>query len=92
MKIVNFGEQSVTVTLDPTDCFVLAQACEASISYDQATNLTLAEALAAAFTAAGMAAAADFHMGREEQEHYTLEAVRQNWMPSDDRKATPAKE
>jgi len=33
MKILDFGNQSVTVTLDPADCFVLAQACEASISY-----------------------------------------------------------
>lgn len=74
----------MTVTLEPTDCFVQARAREASISHDQATNPTLAEALGAAFTAAGMAAA-DFHMGKQELEHRNLETVRQGWIPHDDR-------
>jgi hypothetical protein len=89
MKIIEFGNQSVTVELDPTDCFVLAQACEASVAYDQARNLTLAATLAAAFTAAGMAAAADFHLTKEELPHYTLAAVRKNWLPHDDRHEDP---
>jgi hypothetical protein len=86
VKILDFENQSVIVRLDPTDCFVLAEACTASITYDQATNLTLAEALAAAFTAAGLAAAATCQLGRPAQEDdYSLAVVRKAWMPHDDR-------
>ena len=87
MKITGFGNQSVTVELDPADCFVLARACEAIVLNDTAPHLTLAEALAAAFTAAGMAAAATFHMGGEALPHYTRAAVRADWTPRDGRKA-----
>jgi hypothetical protein len=90
VKIVNFAAQTVTVELDPTDCFVLAEACEASVRFDQARNLALAEALAVALTAAGMAAAVTFHMGEEEQAHYTLSEIRAGWLPADDRYKPPA--
>lgn len=82
MKIVNFGQESVTVELAPADCFLLAEACTGSIRYDHTTNITLTEALAAVFTAADMAAAATFHGATD---GFDLAQVRKEWMPTNDR-------
>ena len=83
MKIVAIGtHESVTVELSPADCFQLAQACEQSIRYDACQNLGLIEALAAALTAAGMAAAATSHGNLD---GYTLPEVVAAWMPASDR-------
>jgi hypothetical protein len=75
-------QQTVTIELSPADCFLLAEACEASIRFDQARDITLAEAFAAALTAAGMAASADFYGATDRD--WSLAAVRAGWLPKDD--------
>ena len=84
MKIINVGNAFVTLELTPADCFLLAEACD-SVAVDHTTNVTLMEALPAALTAAGMAAAARWDGAGDD---YTLDSVREHWLPADDRRAS----
>lgn len=38
MKVLHFGNNAVTIELDPGDCFLLAEACRQTVSYAAATG------------------------------------------------------
>lgn len=83
MKVVTFGKGSITLELDPADCLMLAQACEAAISNDAIRNVVLGEALQAAMTLGAAVGAATSHM--YDERGFTMQEVRDVWMPVDDR-------
>jgi hypothetical protein len=83
MKIVKFDHDAVTLTLDPADCFLLAEACRAAVNFDAATNLSRADLMEALMTAAGMAAST--HSEISGLQDRPLAEVRKVWMPENDR-------
>jgi len=85
MKFVAFGNGTLTLELTPADCFILAEACEAAVNFDAATNLTLVEAMREALTAGALVAAAPFD--RVPIGGMVVAEVRKVWLPQDDRRA-----
>lgn len=84
MKFISFGNGSVTMELDPAECFLIAEACTAAVRYDATANMSLVETIGAALTAGGMAGSAMMHMQAQDWKDYTLPKVRQVWVPVED--------
>lgn len=83
MKIVKFDHDAVTLTLDPADCFLLAEACRAAVNFDAATNLAQTDLMEALMTAAGTAAST--HATISGLQDKPLAEVRAVWLPQNDR-------
>lgn len=83
MKVLGIGMNSVTVELDPRDCFLLAEACRQAVNHDAATDLEATDLLEQTMTLAAMAAACwDASTGSQ---GLAIEEVRANWLPPDKR-------
>jgi hypothetical protein len=81
MKIIEFGQQTVTVELDPADCLALADAIGWSIHHDIKGDWNLLEALRAALTAGALAA---FVIeGGADKRQLNLAGLREVWAPLD---------
>lgn len=79
MKILGFGSNAIRVELDPTDCFVIADACRLTVENDGGTDQPAIEAMEHIMTLAAMAAANwDSFTGNQ---NHSMKKVRKAWLP-----------